>query len=333
MNKMIFVNASNPNCINYDLSKESSWGSSTRLNALKKTGDKIPVCLLGLNTAELPKELMPSLARMSDWADLYTSDFRMKDGFHPLLLDGKELFFTDVNEYSMMDRNWAIDNVYKMQFPDGEKLVFEKYELKSPESNGWQQGIIAAQSLRIKDLFNVVKKTFPSLDGFFQAHQNADVEITYCDKHVRTEFSMNICLNFIKDIEEALKPSKMKVDFIGLTFQEPNANSEGFRRLTDSYLNDAKRDEKGGEMINDNRYTFVSKRKDQMPHYRELLIKATKDGKTHTLRIMPDAGLAHWGFDIGQQREDRRRYNANSGLNPEIPITSSTEQVYYICIQ
>ena len=333
MNKMLFVNACNPNCINYDLSKESSWGSSPRLNSLKKTTDKIPVCLLGLNTAQLPKELSPSLTKMSDWATLYTSNYKMKEGFYPLFLDGQTLFFTDINEYSLMDRNWATDNVYKMQLPDGERPHFEIYEPKSSESEGWQQGIIAAQSLRIKDLFNVVNNVFPSLEGFFRDNQDADVEITYSDKHIRTELSMSICLIFIKDIAEALHPSKMSVKFIGLNFHEPNANSEDYRRLTDSYIDDATRDKKGREMINDNRYEFFSKRKDQIPHYRELLINATKNGVTHTLRIMPDAGLAHWGFDFEQRRLDRTNYKANSGLKPEIPITSSTEQVYYICIQ
>lgn len=329
MDKKIFINATNPNHINYDL-EEKSWKGTPRLVSLKKDEPKTPVCLCGLPDNKLPMELLPSLGRMSDWADLYTSDFRMKDGFYPLLLDGNTLFFTDKEEYSMLNQDWAFDNIYKIQLKDENLPHFEEFK---PESNVWQQGIIAAQSLRIRDLFNVVNNVFPSLEGFFRDNQDADVEITYSDKHIRTELSMNICLIFIKDVAEALHPSKMSVKFIGLNFHEPNANSEDYRRLTDSYIDDATRDKKGGEMINDNRYEFFSKRKDQIPHYRELLINATKNGVTHTLRIMPDAGLAHWGFDFEQRRLDRTNYKANSGLNPEIPITSSTEQVYYICIQ
>ena len=332
MAKMIFVNANNPNLINFDLDNES-WMNSPRLVSLNKNSKDISICLLGIQTTELPINLLPSVYKINGWgANLYTSTFQMKEGFYPLFWDGQRMFFTDKKEYSLMNQNWALDNVYNTPLPEADSPKFEKYVPALPETKGWQRGIIPAKNIRIYDLFNEVTTAFPSLDSFFQTNQNANVEITYNDKYVRSELAMIICLQFIKRIEDSLHPSSMKVKITGMSFQEINANDEQYRRLTDTYMNDNIRDEKGGELINDSRFEFISKRKEDIPHYRELLLNISKNGATKTLRIMPDAGLAHWGFDIGQQRIDRKYYKANSGLQPEIPITSSTEQVYYICI-
>lgn len=330
---MIFVNASNPNLINFDLDNES-WMNSPRLAALNKNNMDISICLLGLQTAELPINLLPSMYKINGWgAVLYTSPFHMKEGFFPLFWDGQRMFFTDKEEYSLMNQNWALNNVYNTPLSEANSPKFEKFVPALPETKEWQRGIIPAKNIRVDELFTEVTNAFPSLDSFFQANQNANVEITYNDKYVRSELAMIICLQFIKRIEECLRPSSMKVKIIGMSFQDVNANDEQYRRLTDTYINSDIRDEKGGELINDSRFEFISKRKEDIPHYRELLVNVTKTGVSKTLRIMPDAGLAHWGFDIGQQRIDRKHYKANSGINPEIPITSSAEQVYYICIQ
>jgi len=330
MSKTIFVNASDPNRINYDLDEKTSWKNTPRLVSLKKGDTKIQVCMCGLQSDKFPVELLPSLGRMSDWASLYTSSFKMKEGFYPLLLDGQTLFFTDKEEYSMMDQYWALDNIYKIQLKNEEFPQFEVCVPKKPETKGWQQGIIVAQNIFVGDLFGVVSNSLPLITEFCSSNRQSNVEITYSDRYVKTELALIISLQFIKDLVAALQPSNCKVKIIGSSFYEMNANDDVHRRLADSFISDTNRDETGRILINDNNYEFVSRPKEDIPHYRELLVKASKGGITHTLRIMPDAGLAHWGLDIQKCKAIRRYFSTNNGVDSEIPICSSTEQVYYV---
>ena len=330
MNKVIFVNAANPNRINYDLDDNLSWKHNPRLSNLKlKNGSKLPVCLHGLNTTQLPSELLLSFGHLQDWASLYTTCFQMEEGFYPLFLDGNTLYFTDIEEFSFLDQDWAKDNVYKIQLIKEELPQFEAYTLEKPDAKGWQQGIIVAQNIRVGGLFNKVTEVLPSITEFCAKHQQANVEITYSDRYIRDELSLIICLQFIKDLISALNPINYNVKMIGETFDNYEANNDDRRSLSGKaglFISDKRRDEVGGVLIQDNRFVFESKDKTEIPHYRELVVKA---GNT-VLRIMPDAGLAHWGLDIQECKAIRRYFSTNNGVNSEIPICSTTEQVYYV---
>ena len=332
MSKTLFVNASDPNRINYDLDEKTSWKNTPRLVSLKKDDIKMPVCLYGIQGNEFPVELLPSLERMSDWASLCTSSFKMKDGFFPLLLDGQTLFFTDKENYSLMDQYWAKDNVYKIQLIKEELPQFEAYTLEKTEVKGWQQGIIVAQNIRVGGLFNKVIEVLPSITEFCAKHQRENVEITYSDRYIRDELSLIICMQFIKDLISSLKPVNYNVKMIGETFYNVEANNDDRRSLSGKaglFISDKRRDEVGGELIQDNCFSFESKEKSDIPHYRELIVKAGDK----TMRIMPDAGLAYWGLDVQQSKEDRVFYQITNGVNSKIPICSNSEQVYYVSIQ
>ena len=331
MNKVIFVNAINPNCINYDLDDNSSWKHNPQLSNLKhKNGNKVPVCLHGLNTKQLPSELLLSLGHLQDWASLYTTSFQMKEGFYPLFLDGNTLYFTDVEENSFLDQNWALDNVYKTYLKEDDIPLFNLYVPEQPEAKGWQQGIIAAQNIRVGGLFGKVTEVLPSITEFCSKHQQGEVEITYSDRYVKNELSLVICLQFIRDLLAKLQPASYKVKMIGATFYEINANDDSHRRLSDSFISELNCDETGRQLINDSNFEFESRSKEDIPHYRELLVEVNKEGDIHTLRIMPDAGLGHWGLDIQTCKAIRQYFSTNNGVNSEIPICSSTEQVYYV---
>lgn len=331
MSKRLFVNASDPNRINYDLDEKTSWKNTPRLVSLKKDDIKIPVCLYGIQGKEFPVELLPSLGRMSDWASLCTTSFKLKDGFSPLLLDGQTLFFTDKEEYSLMDQYWAFDNVYKIQLKKEELPQFDAYTLEIPDAKGWQQGIIAAQNIRVGDLFSKVTEVLPSITEFCSKHQQANVVITYSDRYIRDELSLIICLQFIKDLISSLKPVNYNVKMIGETFYNVEANNDDRRSLSGKaglFISDKRRDEVGGVLIQDSCFSFESKEKSDIPHYRELIVKAGDK----TMRIMPDAGLGHWGLDIQTCKAIRRYFNPNNGVNSEIPVCSATEQVYYVTV-
>lgn len=330
MNKVIFVNAANPNRINYDLDDNLSWKHNPRLSNLKpKNGSKLLVCLHGLNITQLPSELLLSFGHLQDWGSLYTTDFQMKEGFYPLFLDGNTLYFTDIEEYSFLDQNWALDNVYKTQLQGFEIPQLNPYKPESIESKGWQQGIIDAQNIRVGDLFSKVTEVLPSITEFCAKHQQANVKITYSDRYVRDELSLIICLQFIKDLISTLNPVIYNVKMIGETFNNDEANNEERRSLSGKaglFISYKRRDEVGGKLIQDNRFSFESKEKSYIPHYRELIVTAG----VKTMRIMPDAGLAHWGLDIKQSKEDKKYYGISNGINSQIPICSTTEQVYYV---
>ena len=322
----IFVNVSNLNTLNYDADEES-WAKTPRVSGLRHLNDqneKLRVCLYGLPSGTLPEEHIISLFRISDWAELYTVDdvFKMEDGFYPIMLTDNMMYFTDKEEYSLLNGDWALDNVYKVEWHGAPP--FNPFIPQIPQN--WEQGIIEAQKMRVGDLFSKVCGSIPAIKDFCQKNQNAQVEITYSDRYVKTELALVICLQFIEDLKSTLNPSIFRVTFIGEKFSDPRANSEEYRRLGDSFISDSKRDEIGKNLIADDNYTFESKDKTEIPHYRELMVKAGDN----VIRIMPDAGLAHWGLDVQQCQADRQFYGTNNGVNSRIPICSTTEQVYYV---
>lgn len=329
MKKVIFINASDPNRINYDLDKHS-WKNAPRLTSLTQTNSKIPVCLYGLQKTELPKELFPSLTRMSDWATLKMAVFKMKEGFFPLLLDGRVLYFTDNEEYSTMNQYWALDNVYKTLLNPEEVPEFNDYKLNTPEEKGWQQGIVNAQHIRAKDLFGIILGVCNTVGTFCSENKGAKLEISYKDKYVKNELSLIICIQFIKDFINAIGTDNYSVKILGESFQDISANDDRYRRLGDQFISDARRDEVGALLADDGNFAFTSEDGKTLPHYRELFIKATKNGRDNHLYVMPDAGLAHWGLDRQQCKSDKVFYRAGLELNPQIPIYSNTEQVYYV---
>lgn len=324
MEKILFFNVSNLNSIIYD-ADETSWKQTPRLSSIRPNngGKKINVCLFDLPHT-LPDEHLISLFKMSDWANLFTvsSGFTLGNGFYPILLADSTMYFTDKEEYSLLNGDWALDNVYKVDWNNNP--VFNRYTPQFPQ--GWQQGIIEAQNIRVGELYGKVIDVFPSINAFCQNNQNAQVEITYSDRYVKTELALIICLQFIKDLIAALRPSSYSVKVVGEIFSDPSANGETYRRLGDSFISNGKRDDIGKVLIYDDKFVFESKEKKEIPHYRELVVKAGNN----VLRIMPDAGLAHWGLDIKQSKEDKKYYGISNGINSQIPICSTTEQVYYV---
>lgn len=330
MSKTIFINASNPNCINYDLDEKTSWKNTPRLLSLKKGGRQIPVCLSGLQSDKLPVELLPSLERMSDWASLCTSSFKMREGFYPLLLDGHTLFFTDKEECSMMDQYWALNNIYKIQLEKEEVPQFESFTIEKPEDKGWQRGVIKAQNICVGELFGIVKEACDQIKKFCDDNKGAKLEISYKDKYVKNELSLIICIQFIKDVIDAVDSKDYSISLFGEYFHNNSANDERYRNISNQFISDAKRDEVGYALAKDNRFTFTSQDGKNMPHYRELLIRANKDGRDSTLCVMPDAGLAHWKLD---GKNCRKKYNVGDPIDPQMPIISDAEQVYYVKAQ
>ena len=322
MEKILFFNFSNLNSIIYD-ADESSWKQTPRLSSIRPNngGERLNVCLFDLPHT-LPDEHIISLFKMSDWANLFTinSGFTLGNGFYPIMLADNTMYFTDKEEYSLLNGDWALDNVYKVDWNNKPIPAFNRYTPQFPQ--GWLQGIIESQNIRIGELFSKVKEKLFIINTFCSNNQNAHVKITYTDKYVKTELALIICLQFIKDVVGEMTPVGYQVDFIGQIYSKSDANDENHRSLSDEFISDRKRDEVGKQLINDTHYSFISKDKKDLPHYRELRIEAGKN----SLLIMPDAGLAHWGFD---KVNCHRFFNTGEGVNPDIPIYSNTEQVYY----
>lgn len=331
MRKVLFFNTADIKKIKFDDDDDLSWQKSPRVSSLFSTTQKTEVCLYHFSKNDITVGDIVSLNKLSALANLYTTDYSMKnDGLFPLLLIDNTLYFTDIEEYSFLDRKWASGNVYKTNLRENEIPQFNLYVPEKIEAKGWHQGIIAAQNIRVGGLFGKVTEVLPSITEFCLKQQQGEVEITYSDRYVKNELSLVICLQFIRDLLAKLQPTSYKVKMIGATFYEINANDDSHRRLSDSFISELNRDETGKHLINDSNFEFESKSKEDIPHYRELLVKVNKGGTIHSLRIMPDAGLGHWGLDIQTCKAIRQYFSTNNGVNSEIPICSSTEQVYYI---
>lgn len=325
MTKILFFNSTDIDRMIFEGDEEASWQKTPRVSSLFTASQKTDVCLYGMPIGGLSGEHTISLIKLTTLANLFTTDFSMNEGFFPLLLNNDCMYFTDKAEYSFLDGNWALNNVYKVHLD--KTPTFTSYNPVFPQ--GWQRCIVDSGNIRVGDLFSKVTEKLPMITEFCTKHQQEKVEITYSDRYVRDELSLIICLQFIKDLIYALNPTSYGVKMVGATFNEINANADNQRSLSGKaglFISDKRRDEVGSELIQDNHYVFESKDKTEIPHYRELVVKAGNN----VLRIMPDAGLAHWGLDIKQSKEDKQYYGISNGINSQIPVCSSTEQVYYV---
>ena len=330
MDKCIFINVSDLESWNFD-SNDNSWEKSPRLSRLKSSHNKLKVCLFGLAEKELSVVQIGTLLKFSGWgAELYTlsDDFNIEDGFFPLMYlvnDSKaSLYFTDVIDNSYFNSDWAVDNIYKTEIVPYKKDVFIPYQPVIPA--GWNRGVLDANQIEAKDLFDLVYNKFPEIKQFCSENVNAnDLEIIYSDRYVRSELSLSICILFMDNLINKINPDEYTVVFKGQTYYEPNFNVR--TRLADNYQNDQDRDKDGKRLTDyDVHFTFTSVDISKIPHFRELTIKSG-DNK---LIIMPDAGIAHWGIDGDKCREKGVFYSVDNIIKPEMPISSNTEQIYYV---
>lgn len=328
MAKIVFFNVDDMSNLNIDRESDKSWHNSPRVSSLLSSPNT-EVCLYHLDTVKLSQPDIFTLIQLSGISKLCTTDFRMSVGLYPLLLNGNTLFFTDIEEYSYMDCNWALDHVYKTPLDTAPQ--FQYFSLQIPQ--GWEQVVINENNIRIRELFSIIKKQSTQVNNFCQTNKGmgARLEIIYTDKYVKKELGMIICLQFIKDIINEIGPSDYSVKMVGETFIDSYANLDNRRRLEDNFMNNDIRDEMGKSLVNANEhYTFESIASKDLPHYRELLVQVTINNQTNRLRIMPDAGLAHWKLDIGQSKADGIFYASNNGMDDRIPLYCPTSQVFYI---
>lgn len=333
MTKILFFNSANIKKINFDGEDDLSWQKTPRVSSLFNTNEKTDICLYRLSENDVSPGDIITFNKLSALTKLYTTEYTMNDGFYPLFLVNQTLYFTDREDYSFMDGNWASDNVYKIDLEEKDCPVFTRYTPPAaPE--GWEKCVIEQNRIRVKDLFGIVKDQSKTLKNFCCSNRGARLEIFYTDKYVKTELALIICIKFIQDIINEMGPTDYNVKIIGETFNEKYANSEATRRINSNFIREKNRDETGEKLTNDahEHYSFSSEPQGRLPHYRELKIEATLNEETHTLIIMPDAGLAHWDLDIDKCREERRFYKTNQGINIEIPIRSNTSQTYFIGI-
>lgn len=332
MAKILFINATKPETMNLN-SGENAWKQTARVSSLlnrlqANNGQNTDICLYGL-PQNVNKDDAITLYMLSAYANLLTvSNFMTTNNLFPLLLDGDTLYFTDIEEFSYLDGNWATDHVFKT-IVDSNQLEFTPYQPQIPQ--GVELKSIAAQNINVGDLFEVVDNAFNNrITNFCTAHQNEVVEITYTDRYVKTELGLIITLQFIKTIIKKLNPAQYKVNIIGECYRDYDAD-EFSRRLGDQFTGDDRRDEVGEILINDNNYAFHSFAKKDVPHYRVLVIKVTDaNNQIQMLYIHPDAGLAFWKLDVAECRRSGIYYAINSGINPTIPIFSESAQIYYI---
>ncbi|MCQ2301160.1 MAG: hypothetical protein MJZ94_00865 [Bacteroidales bacterium] len=330
--KTIFVNLSDLNTLNYDGDNDQSWKGERRLSKISvpdTTGNNKRVCLYGLNSnkrLELGQYLM--LQKITNWADLYVTDYRMPDGYYPLFLNEDYLYFTNVETYSHFDAKWALDNIYRTRIH--EIPAFISYQPSSPNPHDYMR--LESMSIKVNELYDKVKELFPAIREFCQDNQGRSLEITYRDRYVVTEFSLIICLQFIQDLIRDFSTENYRVKFVGQKFNNSlKAKNERDRLLINEFISDAKRDEVGKSMLGgvEEHYVFVSEEK--LPHYRELEVKVGMPDGSETLRILPDGGLALWKLDNVKAREERKYYKAGNGIQGDMPIFSSEEQLYYVC--
>ena len=318
----LFINAHNLDNINWD-DEKIGWRNSPRLNKLPIN----EICLYQFDPTHVTNGHALTLLKIQGLAKLFTTDYQMPQGLFPLLLtDDNTFYFTDIEQYSYLDNHWAFNNIYKTKIDNN--ISFAEYKPTVIEQT--KKCTIQPMHIRAGKLFEMADK---ALDGqilaFCSNNQHALLEVTYSDRYVKKELGLITCILFINNIIELMQPSAYKVNFIGEKFEESDANFEKYRKLDDSFANDEYRDDAGQQLAGEH-YTFISKDKKDIHHYRELEVKVTyEDNRTCTLRLIPDAGLGQWRFDIVQAKKDYIFYNTGN-LNPQIPIFSQEDQIYIL---
>ena len=183
------------------------------------------------------------------------------------------------------------------------------------------------------DFFKVIlSEAKNELDGFMHDSKGHKLEITYTDKHLKSQLGMIIASKFIKELVSNYHLSNYDINFIGQNYTDTiygRHKSDIKRFLSVNLYDDSERD----SVLNDlmlwcptaqlniqSQYTLSQ-------HFRDLVIKDVVTGKS--IALLPDGGFQN-GWYVDTARTSGVYYGITSDEDSNIPIVNQNLLKFHV---
>jgi hypothetical protein len=306
------------------------------------TGNQNRVDLLITTKKQLPNSIR-SILPQNSWADIYTTDMAMEEGFWPLAFINGHLYFTDEMSSSTMNGDWAKDSVFRIDANDFECSKSPvRYENEASTRVFWLDED-ANKECDSKNLANIVldlaKERGVDIDGFFKECHNSSeqIEIAYTDEHLKSIVGMITTMHFIDVLLGKMERNdNFHITFINEKYYtassevyQPWLNIEKWERrnvylknlANDWIINQYGKQEDEAEKMWENN----TKNEKTLPHWRVLSIKCGNK----QMNIYPHGGIIN-EWQVNRRADPHRRYTMNETVENSIPLIRTNKIMYII---
>jgi DEAD/DEAH box helicase domain-containing protein len=219
--------------------------------------------------------------------------------------DGNVVQYMAESFVKTFNQNWSNINsgvLYKNTDTFLEEL--NKIEIKIDEQNIFETIIEEPNSLSSDQIASVLINQLHNKLDLKALLENQHIEITYCDRYIKTPFGCILMLQFVNQLRNQLGFSIESFKFKGQEFEEAKSPYYLYHHFKND-INRNKAVEKFAHQLGILNATAIN---DTLPHYRFFELK----NNTIKIIIRPDAGIEHGWF-----------YNSEK-FNSEIQYTSDT---------
>jgi len=288
-----------------------------------------PSCCIMGSKRLVPDNVFIMLNRISGWSSqVNCSNFTFPDGIYPLALVNGQLYFTDIEDYSYLNGNWAKDHIFVVPF--SQNLALSPYS-PNPNNLGLTR-IQEGTQINSLDIFSIVRAgAVNTIDDFMHDAKGHKIEICYTDKHLKSQLGMMITAQFITQMLNIYSITDFSLKFVGLQFSDEFGwkKSKPNRYITKALSDDIERDSLLNDMMSwcpTTKLTIESL--EAFPqHYRDLVIKDVVTGKT--LAICPDGGFQN-GWFIDTSRGLTNYFGRDCDYKKSIPVFNQTLLKFHI---
>ena len=284
--------------------KPASWdydgNAATQSSWMDLRGDlcmaKPSCCFMGIKQV-IPDDILSMINKMAGWAKFYSTNYTFPMGIYPLALVNDQLYFTDIEDYSYLDCNWAKDHIFVVPFSAA--IKFNSYA--PTQSKLGLTKIAEGTCVSTNRIFDLVfNSSLGTIDGFMKDAAGHKIEICYTDKHLKNQMGMIITAQFIQSLLHKYGVNNFSLHFVGLEYKDDYGwtKDKNNRYITKGLSDHSERDSllkdmmgwcPSGNLKIESLVAFPQ-------HYRDLVIKDTVTGKS--LAICPDGGFQNgWSID------------------------------------
>lgn len=270
------------------------------------------LCIVG--EAKMPLPIYSMLDEAKGWCKAFNCKKLIADGFYPLALANGHLYFTDQNEHSTMNGNWARGNVFVVNCESSFINDMQEIDLNARPSNyaEFKIGECDDDPTKIMSdgLYDLVNKKCREynldLDNFWEECKKTDAElkITYQDEHLKSAYAMVTTLQFINTIvKKCGKVNHFHLTFLNEYYVDQNGTyndpykglkyADDRNDVLESYIQEWI-DEVLVLTPDPNMYEINQKANGKLPHWRVLVIECGNK----KISIYPNGGFINeWYFD------------------------------------
>jgi hypothetical protein len=279
----------------------------------------------------VPKDVLDMLSRMKNWSTHFETSHAFPTGIYPLAFANNTLYFTDVEEYACLDCNWAKDHIYSVAC---NPITMTSY---SPVKGNYKCIKIQAGCLTsTTDLFKVIQSAAKNeLDGFMHDSKGHKLDITYTDKHLKSQLGMIIATKFIKELISNYQLSIFDINFIGQNYTDTiygRHKNDIKRFLSVNLYDDSERDSILNDFMQWCPATQLSIRSQPAlsQHFRDLVVRDVVTGKS--IALLPDGGFQN-GWYVDSARTNGLYYGITSNEDSNIPIINQNLLKFHVEIE